>query len=108
MAKRIEGAFAFANFEMKLRADDVARGADFGNNLAGTHFVAAPDQKSFIMSIGCHPTALMFDQQEITKPAQLIAGVGDNTTTGRPDRGPFRRDNVDAVIMQSLPLRAID
>ena len=57
MAQWVDGALAFADFEMKLWAGHIAGGTNFCNHLAFSNFITTFDQQCIIMSVSCHPAA---------------------------------------------------
>ena len=83
---------------MQLRRRDTARGADTGDQLALAHLVTTLYRQPVVVGISANPTAGMFDQHQVAKPAQLIASINDNAIFHRYDRRTARRSNIDPII----------
>ena len=69
MARRIDGAAATPDLEMKLRLYDAAGRADAGDGLALAHLLAAPNEQHLVMGVSRYPAAGMADQQQIAEAA---------------------------------------
>ncbi len=84
---------------MQLRAVNAAGIADRTDCRPGINGLTAPDQQAIQMGISGHPAIRVADQQQIAKPTQLIARIGDNAALGSPYRRALGCCDIDAVIM---------
>ena len=69
-----------------------------GDPLAFAHLVTTLYRQPVVVSIGANPTAGMFDQHQVAKPAQLIASINNNAIFHRYDRRTARRSNIDPIV----------
>ncbi len=92
---------------MQLRAVDAAGVADRTDRRPGINSLTAPDQQPIQMGISGHPAIGVTDQQQIAKPAQLIARIGDNAALGSPYWCALGCRDIDAVIMQPARFRPV-
>ena len=98
---------ATTQLEMELWLGDAAGGADARNRLAAGDLVAAFDQDQIAMRIGRDPAIGVFDENEVAITAQLVAGIGDDSSIGRLDCSAARSGNIDAVVVRPVLSRAI-
>ena len=96
---RIDGLGAAAEFEMGLRAGDVAGPPDFGDDLAAADRGAAADQDRLIVGIGRGPAIGMADQDQIAVAAQFVADIDHDTVLGRAHRVAGLGGDIDAIIV---------
>jgi hypothetical protein len=88
-----------ADFEVQLRAADIAGLARIADHLAASDEVVLGDHQAFGMSIGGGVAAAMLDQDQIAVPLQLVAGIGDGTRRAGMDRRAHGGGDIDAVIL---------
>src|SRR4051794_32154592 len=89
VAAGIDGAVAFANFEVELRTIDVAGRADERDGLALAHAVAFVDEQLLVVGVGGDETVRVTDQEQVAVTGELVAGVNDDAVVGGLDRGAW-------------------